>query len=321
MVTGVSGSVGQGIIQGLRESAYAHQYWILGTDISRYPLCAGYSMCNKGVQVPYANDPSFIPAVKEVIKNNGIEYVLIGVDAEVLPYAMHRDEIEKETGCRIVVSDLELVSTATDKYLTYLYLEKIGLNCPETWLVLPLPSCKFPVVAKPRTGHGSVGIIVVNSYEELINNRQIQSGNIDYCFQEYLDGDEYTCGLLFDQDHDLTDSIIMKRRLICGTTVEATVVENQDIQDMIDKFAASTKALGSINIQIKMKGALCGDLGVPYIHEINPRFSGTTKMRIKAGYNDAARLVDNLALGVKIRKADTRKVHLFRYCEAAVVEC
>lgn len=314
MVTGVSGTVGQGIIQGLRESTYSNQYWILGTDIARYPLCAGYPMCNKGVQVPYAIDPDFIPAVKEVIRNNGIDYVLIGVDAEVLPYAMHREEIEKETGCRIAVSDLELVKTAKDKYLTYLYLKKTDLNCPETWLHLPFPSCEFPVVAKPRTGHGSVGIIVINSYEELVNNRQIQSGEIDYCFQEYLDGGEYTCGLLFDQDNRLADSIIMTRKLTCGTTVEATVVEHPDIQDMIDKLAASTKAFGSINIQIRMKG------GVPYIHEINPRFSGTTKMRIKAGYNDISRLVDNLAFGEPIRKADVRKVHLFRYCEAAAVE-
>ena len=314
MVTGVSGNVGQGIIEGLRKSNCANAYWILGTDIAPYPLCAGYSMCDTGVQVPYAIDPGFIPAVKEIIRSNKIDYVLIGVDAEVLPYAKHREEIESETGCKIIVSEESFVNVATDKYLTYLYLKKIGVNCPETWLRLPFPSCEFPLIAKPRTGHGSKGVIVIYSYGEIANNEQIQDGG--YCFQEYLDGDEYTCGLLFDQEHKLIDSIIMKRKLDCGVTVEAQVVEHEEIQKIIEKFAAGTngKVFGSINLQIKMKNS------VPYVHEINPRFSGTTQMRVMAGYNDVASIVDNFAFGIPIKKSNPKKVYMFRKAVAVVVQ-
>jgi len=314
MVTGVGGNVGQGIIEGLRKSNCANAYWILGTDIAPYPLCAGYSMCDVGVQVPYAIDPRFIPAVKEVIRNNRIDYVLIGVDAEVLLYTKHKEEIESETRCKIIVSDESFVNVATDKYLTYLYLKKIGVNCPETWLRLPFPSCEFPVIAKPRTGHGSKGVIVIDSYDKIVENKQIQDAG--YCFQEYLDGDEYTCGLLFNQEHKLIDSIIMKRKLECGVTVEAQVVEHEEIQKIIEKFAAGTngKVLGSINLQIKMKNS------VPYIHEINPRFSGTTQMRVMAGYNDVASIVDNFAFGIPIKKSNPKKVYMFRKAVAIVVD-
>jgi len=314
MVTGVSGNVGQGIIEGLRKSNCTNAYWILGTDIAPYPLCAGYPMCDAGVQVPYAIDPEFIPAVKEIIRSNKIDYVLIGVDAEVLPYAKHREEIESETGCKIIVSDESFVNVATDKYLTYLYLKKIGVNSPETWLRLPFSSCEFPLIAKPRTGHGSKGVMVIYSYGEIADNEQIQSGG--YCFQEYLDGDEYTCGLLFDQEHKLIDSIIMKRKLDCGVTVEAQVVEHEEIRKIIDKFAAGTngKVFGSINLQIKMKN------DVPYVHEINPRFSGTTQMRVMAGYNDVASIVDNFAFGIPIKKSNPKKVYMFRKAVAIVVD-
>jgi len=323
MVTGVSGNVGQGIIEGLRNSNYANAYWILGTDIAPYPLCAGYPICDTGGQVPYAIDPGFIPAVKEIIRSNKIDYVLIGVDAEVMPYAKHREEIESETDCKIIVSDYAFVEIATDKYLTYLYLkEVIGINNPRTYKVLdvlswtePMGRPVFPVILKPRRGHGSHGVQIIRYMDEFRQAvRDIK--HVEYCFQEYLEGDEYTCGLLFDQEHNLADSIIMKRKLDCGTTVEAQVVEHEDIQKMIEKFAAHTngKVFGSINLQIKMKN------GVPYIHEINPRFSGTTQMRIMAGYNDVAMIVDNLAFNIPIKKSNPKKVHLFRYWKTMAVK-
>ena len=318
MVTGVSGNVGQGIIEGLRKSNCANAYWILGTDIAPYPLCAGYSMCDAGVQVPYAIDPGFIPAVKEIIRSNKIDYVLIGVDAEVLPYAKHREEIESETGCKIIVSDYSFVEIAADKYLTYLYLKEIiGINAPQTRTVMdsPVHYIGFPMVAKPRRGHGSKGIIKINSDSEFKQVVKSYNQPSDHCFQEYLDGDEYTCGLLFDQEHKLIDSIIMKRKLDCGVTVEAQVVEHEEIQKVIEKFAAGTngKVFGSINLQIKMKNS------VPYVHEINPRFSGTTQMRVMAGYNDVASIVDNFAFGMPIKKSNPKKVYIFRKAVAVVV--
>lgn len=347
MVTGVSGNVGQGIIAGIRDkntSKYGNKYWILGTDISDN---AGYYMCDKGINIPYVRDTGYIDTIKKIIKDNDIKYVLIGVDSEVIKYARWKKEIEDETGCKIIVSDYEFINIATDKYLTHKYLKDIGLRTPNTCIIDVNDSsindkiCMgLPIVAKPRKGHGAVGIIVFDSKEELLRFTKVPTNCYNYCFQEYLDGDEYTCGLLFDIDGELVDSIIMKRKLDrCGTTVEAIIdnddINNKEIQDVIDKFAieikkSGYKVIGSINLQLKGKkdkreknmDGNNEDKGNDeyYIHEINPRFSGTTSLRVKVGYNDVSRILDNLAFGIKMEKAEIKnKVKLFRYWETMVV--
>ena len=331
MVTGVSGNVGQGIIAGIRNidtSKNSSKYWILGTDISKD--CAGYYMCDKGIQVPCARDVNFASTIKKIIKNNDIKYVLIGVDEEVVEYAKWKDKIETETGCKIIVSDYEFVKISTDKYLTHKYLQKIGLETPCTLIAsddeLSIIYMSLPIVAKPRNGHGSIGLRIINSQRELLEFIKVSSNYYEYCFQEYLCGKEYTCGLLFDQDNNLVDSITMRRKLEGGTTVEACVDnENDEIQKIIDRFVVGIKnsgykVFGSINLQLKGKIDNNNVKEKYYIHEINPRFSGTTSLRVKVGYNDVCRILDNLALGIKIEKANVKNnIRLFRYWETMVV--
>ena len=313
MVTGVGSNVGQGIIAGVR--AHDSNDWILGTDIAK--VCAGYFMCDKGVQVPYANDSSFISKIIKLIKANKIEYVLIGVDAELLVYARYRQEIESATNCKILISDHAFIKKCSDKYLTSLLLKDLYLNYPLTLVntdIKPIISLiSFPVVAKPRIGHGSQGVIEIHSESELSSVMK-RKATANYCFQKLIEGEEYTCGLLFDKEHRLSDSIIMKRELESGTTIKATVVENQEIQNVIDAFGSKIKAFGSINLQLRLSS------NGPIIFEINPRFSGTTSFRIKAGYNDVGRLLDNLAFNKPITRSNPKKLHFFRYWETMVVE-
>ena len=313
MVTGVGSNVGQGIIAGVR--AHNSNDWILGTDIAK--VCAGYFMCDKGVQVPYANDPSFISKIIKLIKANEIEYVLLGVDAELLVYARHHQEIESATSCKILISSYDFIKKCSDKYLTSLLLKNLHLNYPLTLVNVDIKTIisliGFPVVAKPRIGHGSQGVIVIHSESELSSVIK-RKATANYCFQELIEGDEYTCGLLFDKDHRLSDSIIMKRELKNGTTIKATVVENPEIQNVINDFGSKIKAFGSINFQLRLSS------NGPVIFEINPRFSGTTSFRLKAGYNEVGRLLDNLAFNKPITRSHPKKLHFFRYWETMVVE-
>lgn len=297
MVTGVGSNVGEGIIAGVL--AHDPNNWILGTDIAK--VCAGYFMCDKGVQVPYANDPSFISKIIKLIKANRIKYVLIGVDAELLVYARHRREIESATNCKILINDYDFIKKCSDKYLTSLLFKNLDLiNYPLTLVNVDIKTIisliGFPVVAKPRIGHGSQGVIVIHSESELSSVIK-RKATTNYCFQELIEGDEYTCGLLFDKDHRLSDSIIMKRELKNGTTIKATVVENPEIQNVINDFGSKIKAFGSINLQLRLSS------NGPAIFEINPRFSGTTSFRIKAGYNEVGRLLDNLAFNKPITRS------------------
>ena len=106
----------------------------------------------------------------------------------------------------------------------------------------------------------------------------------------------------------------MKRELENGTTIKATVVEDSKIQNVINEFGSRIKAFGSINLQLRLSS------NGPVIFEINPRFSGTTSFRIKAGYNEVERLLDNLAFNKPITRSHPKKLHFFRYWETMVVE-
>lgn len=313
LVTGVGSNVGQGIIAGVK--ANDPKNWILGVDIS--DVCAGYFMCNKGAKVPYSVDPIYIPKITQLIKSNHIDIVLLGVDAELQVYANNKDAIESETGCKIIISDPELVKKCTDKYLTSVMLKELELNYPLTIIDEDIDAMAgklgFPLVAKPRRGNGSKGIFIIHSRAELlalINKIPL----VDYCFQEFLNGDEYTCGLLYDKNNRFSDCIVMKRELYNGTTVKASVMDVPEIQKLIDNFGSSVKAFGSINLQLKLTPS------GPKIFEINPRFSGTTAFRLKAGYNDVGRIINNVLYNEPIPRSKPKKLNFFRYWETLAIE-
>lgn len=312
MVTGAGSNVAQGIIAGIR--AHDPADWILGTDVA--DLCAGYFMCDKGAQVPYAVSPDFAGAVTSLIRQNDIDFVLVGVDGELEVYARLRKEIETATGCKLLLSDTEIITTFTDKFYTAEFLRKAGLPYPRTvigdhWDELS-DSLAYPLIAKPRKGNASKGMVVVREEAQLKELlRSIDPSK--YCFQEYIEGEEYTCGLLFDKNNRLCDSIIMQRELQNGTTVKASVVESPEIQSLIEAFGGKARAFGSINLQLRLRD------GVPLVFEVNPRFSGTTAFRLKAGYNDVGRLLDNVIFDKPIPRSTVKKCTFFRYWETLAI--
>jgi carbamoyl-phosphate synthase large subunit len=262
--------------------------------------------------VPYARDPAFIEKITGLIQRNNIELVLIGVDAEVIPFATHKAEIEAKTGCLIVVSEKNLIQNLADKYLLHTFLRNIGVGTPDTWSFEEWRASIFPVIAKPRLGSSSRDILFLKSPKDAagLEDRIPVS---DYCFQEYLEGEEYTCGMLFDRDGIYRDSVIMKRRLEKGTSVEASLIEDDEIQVALDTIGRYARAMGPINVQLMKKGMEVK------IFEINMRFSGTTEFRVLARYNEAGAVIDNVLAGKPMLKQEKKHLHFFRIWNTIVV--
>ncbi|WP_299460654.1 HAD-IA family hydrolase [uncultured Gimesia sp.] len=158
---------------------------------------------------------------------------------------------------------------------------------------------------KPRKGHGSEGIRYIENINEL--SRQLETLAPDDCLQEYVEGDEITCGLLFDKQGNLADSLAMVRTLKNGRTISASVYENTQLDDFINSFAEKTKLIGPINLQLRMNQA-----GQPLVFEINPRLSGSTLMRIAVGFNDPARIVEHFLDDLPVRRAKVDQVKVYR---------
>ena len=86
--------------------------------------------------------------------------------------------------------------------------------------------------------------------------------------QEYIDGDEYTCGTI-NLDGACRGVIAMRRSLRDGDTYKAIVVRDATIETRVAEIANQLGPFGPCNFQLRLKG------GEPWVFEINARCSGT----------------------------------------------
>src|SRR4029077_12159232 len=90
---------------------------------------------------------------------------------ELLPIAFAKEKIEKETGATVLINPIDVISIATDKWKTFEFLKKNNLPCAESSLPENqeefIEEFGFPLVVKPREGHGSLHFYIVNDRDEI----------------------------------------------------------------------------------------------------------------------------------------------------------
>ncbi len=312
-VSGVGGDIAQGIVKGLRVRPGAFR--LIGLDAA--PENVGFQMVDRGIPVPPATAPHYTDALIAALREYRAELYLMGVDIEIPVVSAQCGRIEQETGCRIVVSDDALIRRATDKLSTAEMLAERDLPAAKTLpgemtIRAAADQLGLPLVAKPRRGHGSRGVRLIESAADL--DQPLPRVDGGHCFQEYLPGEEYTCGLLYDRNGALRDWICFQRRLKCGATIEAEVVTIDALDRLIERFGERVRCRGPINVQIRWDRERA-----PTIFEINPRFSGTTAFRVACGFNDPLRVALHYLHDTPIDRVEVRRVHIFRYYEEWVV--
>jgi len=292
LVTGSGSLLGQGIIKSIIDSDLKCK--IVGADY--FPSAVGLYWVNKGYLLPdflkpEISEKQFIESIVKIINKEKIDFVLIGLDFEIPILAKHKIEIEKITKAKLIVSSNQIVRIGNDKWETVKYLKKNGFNYPES--TLPdmvddfLISNKFPLIVKPRFGHTSKNVFLVNNKKELFDSIIKCNKPI---IQEYLSNSnsEYTCGSVFF-DNKLISLVSLRRTLKNGNTYEAFSEKTNGIDKYIKKLTFSLKPLGPINFQLRI-----ADRG-PVVFEINPRFSGTTPIRAIFGINEVVILLKKLS--------------------------
>jgi len=159
-------------------------------------------------------------------------------------------------------------------------------------------------VAKPRRGKGSAGVSVVESRQEL----GAFLGRPDYVIEQRLgdDNSEFTVGCFSDRAGQVRGSIAMRRELLQGTTSRAIVGDFPAIREEAVRIARQLKPIGPCNVQLRLHE------GTPTCFEINVRFSGTTSMRARFGFNDVEAALRHYVL-------DEPAVDLPRVTEGIVV--
>lgn len=280
LVTGVGGGVGQSILKALQGSPYR----VVAVDSE--PLAAGLYAAPAAYRGLEARQPGYIDRLLEICRAENCQLLFPGLDVELLPLAEQRDRF-RAAGIVPVVSSSEVVETCDDKLATAAFLKRHGFPAPRTCRLADAAVPEFPVVLKPhRGGARSRRTFVAHNSEEFeVYQRLVDHENC--VVQEYLPGDEYTCGAI-TFDGRCWGVIVMRRILRDGDTYKAFVERNPQIESAVRDIVETLQPFGACNVQLRVKE------GKPYVFEINARCSGTTAARALAGFNEPRMIADYL---------------------------
>lgn len=295
LVLGVGGNVSQGILKALSLSKLPHR--VVGACVS--PLALGLYTVDRAYISPTVYDENFMDWILTVCQKEPIHAILSGVEPVLTILSRNAEKIYQETGAISIVSNETILSIANDKLATCQWLERQGFNYPRyapsgdpAALRRLVKDCGYPMIAKLCSSKGSHGMIEIHDSNDL----EYISGKTGYVVQELL-GDsnaEYTVGCFCDRQGKVRGTIAMHRELLQGTTYRADVGDFPEVRAEASRIAAAFRPMGPCNIQLRMSH------GKPVCFEINMRFSGTTPMRARLGFNDVEATLRHYVLGENI---------------------
>jgi carbamoyl-phosphate synthase large subunit len=300
LVTAVGGIVGQGIMKCLKLANTKNDqlhYRILAADAS--PQAAGLYRSDDGFITPSAFAPEHVSSVIKICSEQQVDAVFVGADEELMPLALAKDRVEKESGAVVISNPPEVISLATDKWKTYEFLKANNFPCAESALPEDMESFVkefgFPMVVKPREGHGSEGFHLVQDADGVrYAFSEIKKKGWRPLLQEYLEAEEseFTTGVTVDREGKrVMSSISMRRSLKGGQTYKAFIDDYQEVRKSAEKIAIGLGVEGPANVQARLAGSLTK------VFEINPRFSASCPLRAVAGVNEPDLVFRNLLLG------------------------
>jgi carbamoyl-phosphate synthase large subunit len=278
-VTGVGGGVGQSIIKALQDTEYE------SVGIDSEVLAAGLYATRSSYLGLAARDPSFVDRLIEICTKEECRALFPGLDVELMPLWKRRHDLLQH-GVTPIVSDSKVLEIADDKLQTQRFLRNNGFHWIETHDLSEYGSeLGYPLVLKPRRGGArSIGMILVRSKEDFDQSiKHIDREN--YVAQEYIDGEEYTCGTV-SFNEGCVGVIVMRRELRFGDTYKAFVERNVWLSTYVKTVVDKLGPFGPCNVQLRVKN------GIPYIFEFNARCSGTTASRALAGFNEPKMVCD-----------------------------
>ncbi len=305
-VTGTGGGIGQSIIKSL----YNTDYNVIALDGE--PLGAGLYSTPTSYLIPYATDPEYITRLLNICEKENIHLLFPGMDAELKYLAEDLYQFSL-IGTIVAVSNPEVIEIADNKLLMYEKLKDSNINfkIPKTISAEYYYQLNCPFIVKPKIGGArSKNVSLIKSKEELFIWSKMNIAS-DYIAQEYIEGDEYTCGTI-SFGSSCRGVIVMRRILRDGDTYKCFTERNKLIEEAAEELINIIKPFGACNVQLRLKD------GIPYILEINARCSGTTAARTLCGFNEPKMIADYLLKGIE-PKYDIKEQTILRYWNELVV--
>jgi carbamoyl-phosphate synthase large subunit len=307
LVPSASAPAGINTIKSLKMVKYPVR--IVASDSN--PISAGFFMSDAHEVLPEIDSKLYVSRLLDIVEKHKIEILMPSSGYDIYQYSDNKEKLLK-LGALPVVSDKKTMERCRDKMQTFNYLSK-KFELPFTTLDYKKTK-RFPLIAKPRYGKGSKGLVKIDNEKEL-KYVQTKRHKDNLIFQEYLPGTEYTIDVLSDLE---SEPIIAVPRIRletkAGISTMGKIVKDENISDTCKSIAKCLKIRGPCCIQMKESKE-----GILKIVEVNPRMGGGTFFTTLAGANFPAMILD-MVNGKKLKIPKISEITIVRYFEEIVVE-
>lgn len=230
------------------------------------------------LSVPYGTDPDFATKFHQLCTDKAIDYVLPGVDEELLPLSDLSASIDKPV---FYLPRKAVIQTCIDKVSLISFLESKGINVPPTATMAEASQwTDFPAIVKPRLGRGSRGVFKIDSHQQFAGYMQLfAQAPTAIAVQQWLSGVEYTVFVgsgRRNNMHMIVPLKVLKKR---GITIDAVVDYNTKVVEYCRLIQEVLQPHGPLNVQLILHE------DQPYVIEINPRISTTFFVSLAGGYD------------------------------------
>ncbi len=289
---------------------------VLGSDVD-IETSAAARRADQAFFVPKISSPEFVPKLAALCEKERVDLVIPTIDPGIMVFSESRDRFAA-VGTNVVVSDHAVARISNNKLRTYEFLAGAGLPTPRTFTVDDARNdstrFSFPVMAKPISGSGSVGIRQIQHAVELYD-ASLDEG---YLVQEFIKGTEYTVNLYFDLAAGKLRCAIPHKRIEvrAGEVAKGLTLRHPKLEAIAQELAAKLpRARGCLCFQAIEDAA--GDV---HIIEINARFGGGFPLAHRAGARFTAWLMEEtLGLPSTINNDWRDNVLMTRYDAAVYV--
>lgn len=290
-------------------------------DLGCYVITVQEHKSDLGYKTKYASekyvksgvDTEEVVATKfytQLLQEKKIDLVVPLSDFSAGIFARMKSSVESEGKTVIATNEYKVFMDAFDKLHTMKICMANNIPCPYTLdavsTIDDVPDdLKYPVLLKPRSSCGSIGLHIASDKESLKQYiEQVHSEKLgDVLVQEFIpqSGRQYNAHFVLDSNHNVKSAVLAEKcrwfPIDGGASTLCRTIHNQKILDECEKLLKVIGWVGYCDLDL-MEDPRDGSVR---IIEINARISANVKLCMTAGVNIAEQLLQ-LYRGEKVRE-------------------
>lgn len=245
---------------------------------------------------------------RELCENNSYDLIIPLSDFSATIFAKDKQQLESNGRTKVAVNELSIFLQAADKLNTMLVCMKNNIPCPYTLEAVssiddvPL-DLKYPVIIKPRSSCGSIGLHKAMNRNELKGYiEQVHNEGLgEVLVQEFIPqtGKQYNAHFVLDTNHEVKTAILAEKcrwfPIDGGASTLCRTIHNKDILASCERLLKTIGWVGYCDIDL-MEDPRDGSVRVI---EINARISANVQLCFDAGA-DIAKQILQLYSGEKV---------------------